>query len=67
MELLQPARMMLPAISAPSAQHMVFFQNPIVFLLYQPFREPTMIPFVKCFCMNGYTHMMGMSATIMPA
>ena len=33
----------------------------------QPFIEPTITPFTKYFWMKGYTHMMGIVATIMDA
>ena len=42
---------------------------PFVFLSGndQPFIEPTITPFTKYFWMKGYTHMMGIVATIMDA
>jgi len=34
------------------------------FLLFHPFKDPSIIPFTKCFCKNGYTHNIGAVTTI---
>lgn len=39
-----------------------FFYNNLSYLIGQPFTAPTMIPFEKYFCINGYTAKIGKDA-----